>query len=589
MRSFRCRHVLVFMSFLMPCGGCSTDAGRSSRASADTPSAGPGVDMPGAPGVTSPGGVTPGPGTTPVATPPVPVDSSGLTPDGQCKPPASSLAVRRLTHAEYDNTVADLLGVAETLGRSFQVDPTQPFRNFSATLVVPPILAEQYSSAATKLAAQVVAQVQTLAPCAPAATGAEELACAEAFISSFGKRAYRRPIDTTELTKFSALFSAERARADYAASIGYLAEVMLQSPFFLYKTELGNSGLDRVLTPYEVASEISYLTTGSMPDATLILAADNNALGTPDAIEAEVRRLIATPRASTWLRGFVEEWLGIDQVRDTTQVPKDATLFPAFENLRTPIADEADAFIDAVLSTSNGSIYTLFSASWSEVNGPLGSYYGAPIPPAGATPQRTDLPPAERAGILTQAAFLAAHAKPGDSFPIARGKYLRTRVMCRSLPPPPANAMFQAPGPSTILTTRERFAQHSSSSACASCHTLIDPLGFGFENYDAAGGFRSMENGKPVDASGSIINVSPEVDGPYVGGVEFSQRLANSQVLRDCVTREVFRWANGREDIPTEACALSSISSRMTQASPDIREIVVGIARSEGFTLRSDR
>ncbi len=586
MRSFTSSYALLFTCALVPCMACTAETGgKLGRKANPTGPTTAGTTLPGGPGPS-----TSGTGTTPTAAPPVVVDATGLTPDGQCKPPASSLAVRRLTHAEYDNTVADLVGATDGLARTFQTDPKQPFRNFSATLVVPPVLAEQYSNAATTLAARVVAKVATFAPCAPAAAGAEEVSCAETFVKSFGKRAYRRPIDATELSQFSALFSAERARADYAASIGYLAEVMLQSPFFLYKTELGDgAALDRVLTPYEVATELSYLTTGSMPDAALTLAADNSALGTPDAIEAQMRRLIATPRASTWLRGFVEEWLGIDQVRDTTQVPKDPKLFPAFEGLRTPIAEEADGFVDAVLNTSNGSLATLFSANWSTVNSALGAYYGVQAPPSGATPARTDLPATERAGILTQAAFLASHAKPGDSFPIVRGKYLRTRVMCRSLPPPPANAMIQPPAPSTTLTTRERFAQHSASPACSSCHTLIDPLGFGFENYDAAGSFRSAENGKPVDASGAIVDVSPEIDGPYVGGVEFSQKVAVSQVLRDCATREAFRWAAGREDVPTEACALSSISARITQANPDIREIVVGIARAEGFALRSDR
>lgn len=579
--------VFVLTGFLGATVGCSAGIGRSSgQATGTTTSTAPGLGS--STGSTPPSSST----MSPVGAPPVPVDATGLTPDGVCKPPASALAVRRLTKAEYGNTVRDLLGVTESPASSFAADDDKlPYKTYALGLNVTPILAEQYSAAATKLAAEVSKQVSSLAPCAADATGAVETACAEAFIASFGKRAYRRPLAADEIARFSALFSAERARSTYAGGGSFVAEAMLQSPYFLYKSELGNGvGIDRVLTPYEVASEVSYLVTGSMPDAELFKAADANALTTPEQIEAHVRRLLKATTFAPTLRGFVEQWVGIRDVTDLISAPKDTTLFPSFDaNLRASAAAEADGFVDAVLTEGNGSLTALFGANWSYANDALAQHYGLPAGSSGLTPQKVDLPVTERAGILTGAAFLASIAKPGDSFPILRGKILRTKVLCGTLAPPPANLMVQPPAPSTALTTRERFAAHSQDPVCSGCHRVIDPLGFGFENYDAVGKFRSMENGKPIDASGAIVDLAPELNGPFNGGVEFAHKIGPSQVLQQCATREFFRWAAGRLEAGTESCALGAMSRGLTTASPDIRELVVAFARTYGFTLRADR
>lgn len=505
-----------------------------------------------------------------------------------CAPAGAPPALRRLTNAEYENTVQDLLAAAPGVTRAFLPDDGGlGFRNAFGALAVTSALAEQYSDTAAALAADAMKRVTTLAPCAAGAAGAAEAACAESFIRGFGKRAYRRPLTAGEVSAYASLFQGERARSSYAGGIATILETMLQSPYFLYRTELGDgTAADRRLTPYEVASEISYLVIGSMPDAALFAAADDGKLATPDDIELQVRRLMATPRAKPWLRDFVVQWMGIG---NAGSVVKDPKVYPTYDQtLRAAVVQESQTFIDAVLgSAGNGSVQTLLTASWSFANAALARHYGV-APPSGQGMQRIDLPPSQRAGILTQAAFLASHSKPNESFPIARGKYLWERVLCQPLSPPPADLKVTAPPPSTATTTRERFAQHSSVPPCSGCHRLIDPLGFGLESYDGIGAYRTTENGKPVDASGEIVGLSGDLAGPFRGGVELAAKLGASAVVRECTARNAFRWALGRDETDAEQCLFPGIAARAGNGA-DLRELLVAVARTDAFVLRSDR
>lgn len=530
-------------------------------------SPGSGGDSP-ASGAPPPSGVAPGP-SAPTAT-------GGTCP---AAPPAS-VALRRLSNVEYDNTVRDLLNTTQTPGRSFlEEDEALGFRNIAAALTVPPALAEQYAEAAAGLATEATKNVSTLAPCSSNASATAERTCADTFIRSFGRRAFRRPLAAAELQAYTRLYEAERGRASYASAVGIVVETMLQSPHFLYRAELG-AGTPLRLTPHEIATQISYMVTGSMPDTDLSAAADGNRLSTPEQIEAQVRRLLMTPRANGWLRGFVMQWLG---TTNAGEVPKDLTVYPAYDDaLRASIAQEAVRFVDAILAESKGSIAELFGAGWTYLDARLARHYGVPAP-TGAGLQRVTLPADQRAGVLTQAAFLASHSKPNESFPITRGKFLRQRVLCRSLPPPPPDANIVAPRPSPDMTTRERFAQHSANPTCAACHKLIDPLGFAFETYDGTGAFRTTENGKPVVTAGELVDVAPEVDGPFAGAVPLMRTLAPSRVVSDCAAQQAFRWALGREETSAESCLIGSLAG----PGADLREILVAIARSDRFVLRA--
>ncbi len=527
---------------------------------------------------------------TPTGTSTVPVVPVQLPAAGALGP----VALRRLNKVEYENTAHRVLAAAPGVTSKFiDDDSSLGYDNISAILSVTPLLAEQYASTAKSLAAGL--DVAKEAPCTNGAAAAAEVACATTFIQQFGKRAFRRPLVASDVTRYSTIFQDKRGRSDYAAAIHLVAETMLQSPYFLYKTEMGEgSGVDRKLTSYELATQISYLVTGAPPDTDLVAAAEAGKLGTPAEREAQVRRLLGSVDSTPWVASFVTEWLGIAAAG---HVAKDQAKFPAYTpSLSVAVAEESQRFVGSVLTT-NGSLEALFNADWSIANAELGSLYGLGQAPADW--QKVTLPADQRLGILTQPAFLVATSKATDSFPIRRGKVLRTRVMCGTVPPPPADLKVTPVALDPNLTTRERFLAHEQAgSVCAGCHSLMDPLGFGFENYDATGAYRTSENGKPIDATGEIKSISPEIDGPFANALEFTQRIAKSQVVRDCVARESVRWSLGRETVSTpdtdpkvlrDQAIVQALSSSLRVSHSDMRELLVALVKRDEYGFRSDQ
>ncbi len=487
-------------------------------------------------------------------------------------------ALRRLTSDEYRNTLKDLLGLASAPTDPLLQDSLQlGYENFASVLTVPPVLASQYATLATRLAQ--AANISALAPCSTPGTDGD---CATTFINEFGKRAQRRPLMASETAAYRALYDLARTTGTYEAGIQLVLETMLQSPFLLYRTEYGIAESKRTLTPYEVASEISYLLTGSTPDAELLRAADNSALGTPAEIEAQVRRVLMLSSAEPSVRKFLAQWFTVASV---TGIQKDATLFPKFESTKEMMLASANSLLDSVVWQGDGSVRGLLLAPYAFVNRSLAPIYGMPDPGQGDVLVKVDVNPAERAGILTTPALLSVQAHPYDSAPIARGKFIRTRMFCQALTPPPANVVITVPPPDPTLTTRERFARHTSDPACSGCHSMIDPVGFGLENFDAIGAYRTSDNGKAVDSTGALAGT--DVDGPYSGGVELANKLAMSAAVRQCAVVNASRWAFGRQEIETDRLVAANIESQLGAAGMDVRELLVAITLSDSFRKRS--
>ncbi|MDX2052291.1 MAG: DUF1592 domain-containing protein [Polyangiaceae bacterium] len=554
--------------------GCTTEGGgRDGRGSepANQASGNANGNPNTVPGAGGTGGSTGGNGNTggsPVSLPP-----SG---------PLGPIAVRRLSTPEYQRSVEALpnlnAGASVTSG-FLSDDEVLGYHNMTSALRVPLAVAEQYAVAAKQLGQKAMAEAQTLAPC----SGASDAQCGEAFIRSFGQSAYRRPLAESEVASYVQLFSAEVTRTSYAGGIGLVVETMLQSPYFLYKTEVGaGTGPSRELTPHEIASQISYAIAGEPPDEQLYAAAASGSLATTAGRVAEARRFLARPNSTAWIRGFVLDWLGIS---NAAKAVKDGALFPSFSTgLQASMVEESHRFVDTLLTEHNGSLSTLFTANWSPLDSVMASHYGVPAP--GSAWTSVTMPPA-RLGILSQAAFLSAHSKPDSSYPIGRGKTLRMRVLCAPMAPPPPNIPPFNPPPEAT-TTREKLAAHSTNPTCNSCHRLIDPLGLGFENFDAVGAYRDSENGSPVDTQGAIVDVAPEVDGPFATPAEFINRVAQSQVLRSCISREMLRWSLGREETAADGALISAMGNQLMAANLDIRELIVGLVQAESYPFRSD-
>ena len=192
--------------------------------------------------------------------------------------------------------------------------------------------------------------------------------------------------------------------------------------------------------------------------------------------------------------------------------------------------------------------------------------------------------PAERSGLLTQAAFLGTHAHGADSSVVHRGIAVRENILCQTIAPPPADVMVTPLPPTQGMTARDRFAAHEASDACAGCHSQMDPIGLAFENFDGTGAYRSMENGVVIDASGEIFDASNDLTGMFVGVPELSQKLAQSRYVADCVANQWFRFSLGRMESEDDACTLSTIHQGFATSGYNVRELLKSIVLSEAFT-----
>ena len=490
--------------------------------------------------------------------------------------------LRRLSRLQYNNTVRDLLGDTTKPADQFQDDSVLGTFSGSAELArVSPIAADQYRGAAETLAATAVQNLATLVSCTPTDTASED-ACARTFIIDFGLRAYRRPLDDAEVAGKLDVFRRVRALGDFSFGIQGVVAALLQSPHFLYRPELTASGAATgnvvPLSSYQIASRLSYFLLNTMPDQELFAAATANRLTSPADIDAQARRLLQDPRARESIGQFFSEWLILGALDDLT---KDATLFPSFDDtLKAAMKEETIRFTTSTVLDGDARLATLLTSSQSIINAPLGKLYGVT---AGADYAPVMLDPQQRSGLLTQASLLARTAHDDSNSPTRRGKFVREALMCQP-PPPPPPGVPGLPAVQTGQTARERYQQHVAVAACAACHTLMDPIGFGFSNYDPIGTFEAMEGGRPVDASGDI-EMSQDLDGPFNGVVELSQKLAGSNNVRDCLTTQWFRYALGRTQASGDDASIKSAVAAFAPAG-DLRELIVAMTKTDSFRFR---
>jgi hypothetical protein len=498
-------------------------------------------------------------------------------------------SLRRLSRREYNNVVRDLLGDATSPANAFGLEVyPNGFDNGSDGLTIQGVEVDEYQTAAESLAASAVtSHLPTLiGSCDPQK---DKEACVTAFLSIFVPRAYRRPPTDGEIGRLRSVYAAGAAMGGFTGGLRLMVEAVLQSPAFLYREELGAP--DPTLAPnlvrlggYEVASELSFLVTGSMPDATLLAAVQSGAFETADDRRREAVRLLASPAARPALRSFLHQWMATDQVASTN---KDAATYPTFgPAVAASMAGELDRYFDQILWSGSGSLRELFTSTASWVDPTLAStVYHLPAPVSGFQPLALD--PQVRRGILTRAGFLAAHADTDSSGPIPRGVFVLGAILCAPPRPPPANVPAAPPPSSAVLahkTTRERFDVHVSNAFCQSCHKTIDGVGFGFEQFDGIGAYRTTENGQPVDTSGVLVDT--DVDGPFVGASELAGKLVNSRQVLDCFARQAYRYAMGQEESAPAATVLDRMSAGLSPDSAMV-DVLLTLVSDPAFVLRA--
>jgi hypothetical protein len=514
--------------------------------------------------------------------------SDGGEPSGPCGTAIPGAApIRRLTAFEYDNTVEDLLGDTSKPGQDFPEEGASGFDNNADVASVARLHAEKYMRAAEDVAARATEDLVGLLGCDPAA---DEAGCVQSWVESFGARVWRRPLAADEVAAMTDLFAGARAGLDgqpandVRESVSLVLQAFLQSPHFLYRVEFGVPGDGEVvvLDDYEMASRLSYFMWASMPDDELFAVAAAGELHTREQVEAQARRMLDHPRARAMVLHFHEQWL---DYADIDSITKDPAVFPDYTaELAAAQRLEIDTFIDHVVWEGEGTLQALLAAPYTFVDDALASYYGL-VPPGGTGMQQVT--PADRdvAGVVTQGAILAVHAKPGETHPIQRGLFVREQLLCTIPPPPPDDVDINPPPVDPNATTRERYEQHRTDPVCAGCHVLMDPIGFGLENFDGTGRWRTLENGLDIDASGELAGT--DVDANFVGAKELADLLASSSMVADCTTTQWFRYAYGRTENPdVDACTIEDLRTRFSGADHEITELLVALTQTDAFMFR---
>lgn len=487
-------------------------------------------------------------------------------------------ALRRLTHSQYNNTVADLLQDRTRPANLFPPeDFINGFTNQAAGQNISPLMAEEYARAAAKLTRAAVrsGNLSKLIACDKSAPS-----CPEQFVGSLGQLAFRRPLTTAENTTFTKLLGP-----NFDAAL--VVETMLQSPGFLFHTSPGP------------AARLSYLLWDTAPDAPLRLAH----LATKEEIEAQARRLLADPRAKLALNQFLAEWLRFDRVKGAL---RERSLFPEFgaELIQSMLAETTHLFEDLVWNDKN--FLDLFTARHSFVNTPLAQLYDLPAPPAEFA--RVAFPVnSKRAGLLGHASFLTLTSKPSETAPTDRGLFVREHFLCQIVPPPPPGVSTTLPvlSEEKPLTNRDRLAVHLSDASCAGCHRLVDPIGFGFEQFDAIGRYREKQialifpavdkavrnirrdgvpTALPVNTQASILGIP---NSAFSSPAEAGDILARTPACQRCIVKQFFRYALGRLETDADRPHLETIFQRFLKSGFRFRELVLATVTSQPFLEES--
>jgi hypothetical protein len=552
-----------------PGGQASTGSGSSGAGNGSGSGAGTGTGVAGAAGGAV--GGTAGAGN--------PASCNAATPDPGDAP------LTRLTQEQYLTSLKDLFGNIDLTA----IFPTgQSASQFGlAQADVDGSDLDHYQRASETVAAAVVGNTSTLNKIAPCAAGADPRGCAKSFLQGFATKIYRAPIDATDMDRHLALYDAGATNGGFAHGIQLLLQGMMQSSRFLYRVELGTPtavGPNAVkLSGYELASRLSYGLWNTTPDDTLLGAAAGGTLASPADVVTQLQRMLKDPRGATMVPHFLSSWI---HVPDLDNVAKDATTYPEWnDDLRSAMHTQADSFFNDVLTNKGGTLSALLTSQTVFMNNKTALLFGAPATglPADGSFQASQKTDGTASGMLTLPAFLATQAKANQSSPIYRGKFVREQLFCQELPSPPANVP-PAPDVKPGVSTRERLSMHEVNAECAACHTMMDPIGFGFESFDGIGRYRTMDGGKAVDASGMLTGT--DVDGMFNGVAQLGGMLAKSPNVESCVGKQWFRYAMGRAEGDADACSLAAMSKTFHDAGGDLRTLPMAIVQTPAFLYR---
>ncbi len=498
---------------------------------------------------------------------------------------ASESVVRRLSQAELDNTLQDLVGDGTGPATQFLIeDEFSPYDNDYTLQNPSQTLVDGVDVLATDVSERLIGDLtrrDLVVPCTPVDNADAD--CFRTFIESFGRRVFRRDLLPVEVDPYMELLAYATednpyVDNDFYTAVALVIQAMLQDPEFLYRVEWGtptsNAGVI-ALDPFAVAARMSYLLWGSMPDDALLADAAAGMLDTAGGRRTVAARMIEAPRAKQQVHRFHAMWLGY------RAIPHPAQLVNAF-------ATETTALIDRVIFDEKRSYLDLFRSNETYLTDFLADHYGMPHPANGEGWVTYDDP--MRAGILSHGSVLASFSKFSDTSPTQRGILVRTRLMCQEIPPPPPDVMVDQPPAETAdaVCKADRYRVHTmQSTTCYNCHSGMDPIGFGLENYDIAGRYREHDDNLPqctIDGVGNLPNGLGQFSGPK----ELSEKLIELDMIQQCVVRQLFRFSLGRKPKPIEDQPITALSDSFETNGYQFEQLMVDFVASDAFVLKKE-
>jgi hypothetical protein len=437
------------------------------------------------------------------------------------------------------------------------------FDNDSSTVV-----SNQFARALLETAESIANAVtgtafSALLPCSASSPNAT---CADDFLNRYGRRLFRRPVTADERARYRAIHDSVAARSDFKTGIKWMTVGLIQSPHAVYRRETGTAaGGMRTLTPHELATELAYTYTGSTPTEELLTLADSGNLGDLPAL---AQSLLATDRGKQAVQRFFEAYLGYTRA---TAIEK--TNVAGYADRADDMVQETRAFIDGVVLTGGGGFRELLTSPMTYPSRDLATFYGLTAP---ATDYAAVMRPADRGlGILAQGSFLSTHANSKASSPTLRGLFAFLRVLCQPKPEVPGNVPPLGEPEPGVRTTRQRYEEvHAQpGSSCEGCHSLFDPIGFGFEHFDEVGRYRADEAGLPIDASGQVLGPTGDPLFMFESQEALVQGLADQEASYQCFSAYLALYAFGSPQSclgPSSAEALFAGTKGITRAFADL-------------------
>lgn len=422
---------------------------------------------------------------------------------------------------------------------------------------------------------------------------AAEPGCVDSFLENFGLKAWRRPVTKDESDSLKGLFAAARKDLQYNESVRVVVGAMLQSPQFLYRLQEGTGdigeGKSKRLTDFEVASNLSYLFWNTMPDNNLFDAAKKGELSTSAQVEKQASRMLDDPRTRAHIRQFQREWFNAARLETQARwTIKSKEAFPNYGNEQSEaLVKGFDAFIDDAFWEGDKSMKSLFTSSKGFVNDASADIYGVKKP---GTKEMTkvDLDPRQRKGILTQPFVMAGWAGEKEQSGILRGVFVMDHLLCAPAPPPPDDVATKINEVLNRdeLTYRQVVEMTVEQGKCAGCHKTIDGYGFLFENYNAIGAYQTKERHLDIDASGSVEGTL-DLNRRYNNGIEFTEELAKSEQVAQCVVQNFYEFATARDPVPEDGCVIAPLTDAFLNGGTNMQDLLIAIAKSPALRFRS--